>query len=259
MTQLICLANSWKHGDRCIAGINPTTGQWIRPISALENGQIPPHIRLIQQREPALLDILEVPLTEHEFDNRRLRGVARRATPLKRRFFVGAGCARPNEKPLVELTLTEEPIEFARENRLMQSGVWRKIGRVQPEALLPYCQQGEFILHNTQRYVLLSYLQSLPFSCRQTIQLVKAVTFSARISGQRLDGSEKWEGRLFTETGLELTARITDPLLVRRLELDCLPKLPCLVTVSLSLPWVPPDWAGEEQPCWKLIAGLIEL
>lgn len=216
MTQLICLANSWKHGDRCIAGINPAIGHWLRPVSGLENGQIPPHMRLIQQREPALLDILEVPLTE-------------------------------------------EPLAFARENRLVKAGVWRKVGRVQPEVLLPYCQPDELILHNTQRYVLVSYLQSLPLSYRQTIQLVKAVEFSARISGRRTDGSEKWEGRLATETGLELTARITDPLLVRRLELDCLPKVPCLMTVSLSLPWVPPDWSSEEQPCWKLIAGLIEL
>jgi hypothetical protein len=30
--------------------------------------------------------------------------VARRATPSKRRFFVGVGAAHPHEKPLVELT-----------------------------------------------------------------------------------------------------------------------------------------------------------
>jgi hypothetical protein len=42
---------------------------------------------------------------ECEFDNYRLRGVARRATPLKRGFFVGASATHPNEKPLVELAL----------------------------------------------------------------------------------------------------------------------------------------------------------
>jgi hypothetical protein len=30
--QLICLANSWRPGGRCIAGIDPVTGKWIRPV-----------------------------------------------------------------------------------------------------------------------------------------------------------------------------------------------------------------------------------
>ena len=30
MAQIICLANSWKLEERCIAGINPDKGQWIR-------------------------------------------------------------------------------------------------------------------------------------------------------------------------------------------------------------------------------------
>jgi hypothetical protein len=46
-----------------------------------------------------------VNLILREFDNRRFEGVARRATPSKRRFFVGVGAAHPHEKPLVELTL----------------------------------------------------------------------------------------------------------------------------------------------------------
>mgnify|MGYP001478841279 CR=1 FL=1 len=33
----------------------------------------------------------------------------------------------------------------------------------------------------------------------------------------------------------------------------------CLVTVSLSMPYRPSDWKGEGDPCWKLIAGVIEL
>jgi len=28
--------------------------------------------------------------------------------------------------------------------------------------------------------------------------------------------------------------------------------------VSLSMPWRPDDWEGDD-PCWKLIAGVIEL
>ena len=65
MVQLVCLANSWKHGDRCIAGIDLKTGQWIRPVSNLVDGRIPTQIRLIDGKEPALLDILDIPLEKN--------------------------------------------------------------------------------------------------------------------------------------------------------------------------------------------------
>ncbi|MBC6454191.1 MAG: hypothetical protein GDA43_14150 [Hormoscilla sp. SP5CHS1] len=58
------MANSWKHGDRCIAGINPRTGKWVRPTSRLPDGRVPKEMRQINRREPALLDLLEIPLAE---------------------------------------------------------------------------------------------------------------------------------------------------------------------------------------------------
>ncbi|WP_446875984.1 dual OB domain-containing protein [Phormidesmis sp. 146-33] len=64
MTQIICLANALKYGDRCIAGIDPTTGSWIRPISDLADGRITPDMRLIDGQEPEILDVLEIPLKE---------------------------------------------------------------------------------------------------------------------------------------------------------------------------------------------------
>ncbi len=45
---------------------------------------------------------------------------------------------------------------------------------------------------------------------------------------------------------------------IRRLELGHHPQSPCLVTVSLSMPWRPRDWEGDD-PCWKLIAAIVEL
>ncbi|MGV0025887.1 dual OB domain-containing protein [Phormidesmis priestleyi] len=75
MTQIICLANALKYGDRCIAGIDPTTGQWIRLISDLADGRITPEMRLIDGQEPALLDVLEIPLGGSnltELENRSL-------------------------------------------------------------------------------------------------------------------------------------------------------------------------------------------
>jgi hypothetical protein len=97
-------------------------------------------------------------------------------------------------------------------------------------------------------------LQSLPFEQRRTLQLVHAVSFSAQNSG-----NNKWRGTLKTLNGQYLDATITDPVFVEKLNAGYQPKNNCLVTVSLSMPYQPrPDWEGE-KPCWKLIAGVIEL
>jgi hypothetical protein len=38
--RLLCLANSEKHGGRCIAGVDIDTGEWIRPVSDREDGRL---------------------------------------------------------------------------------------------------------------------------------------------------------------------------------------------------------------------------
>jgi hypothetical protein len=62
MARLVCLANSNKHGERCVAGKLLETGRWVRPVSAAGHGEIPWKARLICGREPQLLDILDIPL-----------------------------------------------------------------------------------------------------------------------------------------------------------------------------------------------------
>ena len=37
---MLCLANSWKYGGRCVAGILPD-GSWVRPVSDTEDGSLP--------------------------------------------------------------------------------------------------------------------------------------------------------------------------------------------------------------------------
>ncbi len=64
MAQIICLANSQKHGERCIAGIEISTGKWIRPVSNLNDGRIPRNACLVNGQEPKLIDILEIPLAD---------------------------------------------------------------------------------------------------------------------------------------------------------------------------------------------------
>ncbi|HAX74360.1 MAG TPA: hypothetical protein DCY88_00610 [Cyanobacteria bacterium UBA11372] len=218
VTRLICLANSWKHSDRCIAGITTIKGQWIRVVSDLPDGRITKEMRQIGGTEPALLDILAIPLAK-----------------------------------------TGPDYGFESENLSVLPGKWERVGQVTPAYLLKHCSKEEYILHNDLRHVEVPYLQSLPVPQRRTLELIKAVKVSVRPLGTKYEGSQKWEGTIVTESGKKLTTTITDPVFVRKLDLGYRPKNPCLVTVSLSMPWRPDDWRGEGDPCWKLIAGVVEL
>jgi hypothetical protein len=37
----LCLASSYKPGGRCVAGIDLSSGVWIRPVSSKDSGTIP--------------------------------------------------------------------------------------------------------------------------------------------------------------------------------------------------------------------------
>ncbi|MEG4962194.1 MULTISPECIES: dual OB domain-containing protein [unclassified Microcoleus] len=217
MAQIICLANSWKNGDRCIAGINELQCKWVRPVSDLPDGRIPKAMWLINRLEPALLDVLEIPLAK-----------------------------------------TGPDFGFACENLSVLPGEWRQLGKVPPAYLLKYYNSQEYILHNDLRYVTVEYMQSLPMCDRLTLQLVKAVRFTVNEPIKRLQGGNKWKGSIVTQHGQKLTATITDPMFIKNLELGYRPQKACLVTVSLSMPWRPDNWEGGD-PCWKLIAGVVEL
>ncbi len=66
--KIICLANSKKHGERCVAGIDIDTGRWIRPVYDNGDGSIPRTTRLVEGREPELLDVVEIPLASNGDD-----------------------------------------------------------------------------------------------------------------------------------------------------------------------------------------------
>jgi hypothetical protein len=136
MTQIICLANSKKLSERCIAGINPETGRWIRPVYKAhpEDGRVPESIRLINGEEPALLDILDIPLENSGLD-----------------------------------------FGFESENLNIAQGQWRKVGQAFPQDVLRFATRNSLILHNVNKYdkyVTVPYLKSLPFPKRTTLQLV---------------------------------------------------------------------------------------
>lgn len=220
LKRIVCLANSWKLEERCIAGIDLDTGKWIRPVCDSlypKDGKVPRSVRLIEGREPELLDILEIPLANSGND-----------------------------------------FGFESENLSVLAGQWKCLGKAKPTDLLKYCSGVTHILHNSWKYVNPSYLQSLPFLQRRTLQLVQIVSFSVeqRTSSK---GNTEWRGTVQSSDGQRLVgAKITDPQFVQKLDSGYQPTNRCLVTVSLSIPWAPPGWEGEE-PCWKLIAGVVEI
>jgi hypothetical protein len=218
LKRIVCLANSWKLGERCIAGVDMDTGKWVRPVcdnSYPKDGRVPRSIRLIGGREPRLLDVLQIPLAS-----------------------------------------TGNDFGFECENLSVASGEWKFLGQVQPTALVRIRSNFPYILHNSSKYVNPSALRALPFPQRRTLQLIRASSFSVTKSSQ---GNTGWRGTLRTINGQTLKdAKITDPVFAERLEAGYQPTGSYWVTVSLSMPWAPTDdWS--EAPCWKLIAGVIEV
>jgi len=75
--EIICLANSFKHQGRCIAGIDRQSGRWVRPISSCDDGRIPTNNRYIPVHRIGVLDILRIPVCDindrvgHEIENVR--------------------------------------------------------------------------------------------------------------------------------------------------------------------------------------------
>lgn len=218
LKRIICLANSSKLEERCIAGIDSDSGKWVRPVCDSlypQDGRVPRSIRLAEGKEPELLDILGIPLDE-----------------------------------------TGNDFGFECENLAILTGEWRFLGRAKPSDLIAYCGNFPNVLHNSSKYVNPSYLQSLPFHERRTLQLIQTAEFS--ITGSSTTG---WRGTIRTINGQTLNdAKITDPVFTEKLNSGYQPTTGSyLVTVSLGMPWAPSSqWEGE-IPCWKLIAGVVEL
>lgn len=62
--RIICLANSDKHSERCVAGKELNGGgSWIRPVGDGKDGEVSSGDRLYEDgSEPQLLDIIDIPL-----------------------------------------------------------------------------------------------------------------------------------------------------------------------------------------------------
>lgn len=62
--EFVCLANSWREGGRCVAGVRLDGEGWIRPVISPEGGPLQQrHYRLDAGRSIALLDHVRVSVT----------------------------------------------------------------------------------------------------------------------------------------------------------------------------------------------------
>lgn len=71
--RIVCLANSRKHGGRCIAGReldkDGRIGGWIRPVNREGQAVLEYECQLQDGSEPQLLDVIDIPLWEHRPEN----------------------------------------------------------------------------------------------------------------------------------------------------------------------------------------------
>lgn len=56
--EIVILANSFKHGGRCVAGVSLRSGDWVRPVSTHRHGELYPYHYRIDGRDVELLDVV---------------------------------------------------------------------------------------------------------------------------------------------------------------------------------------------------------
>ncbi len=218
LTRIVVLANSWKHHDWCLAGIEPSTGKWVRPVTHLEDGRVPAGAMKVPRHFPQPLDILDIPLAS-----------------------------------------TGPDFGFESENRTILRGRWYLRGKANPADLLQYAKRSHYVLHNHRKYVTIQEMQRKPLEKRTTLQLVRVDDFKVRDRRENATQKHQWKGVVLSG-GRELEVGITDPVFFERLNRGHKPSRSCLLTMSLGMPYKPPDWEETEPPaCWKLIAAVIEL
>lgn len=63
-SKILCLANSYKENNRCVAGIDLQTGQLVRPVAKTDSQAIPSDWTEVNGRSLKPLDIVEVPFQQ---------------------------------------------------------------------------------------------------------------------------------------------------------------------------------------------------
>lgn len=132
MARIICLANSYKHQGRCVAGINIDTGEWVRPVP--RKTETIYNERFIDGtigNEPNLLDLLEIPFGEQAPDH---------------------GC---------------QP-----ENKYLNDGTWKRIRELPVCNINQYIENSSNLLHNQNKKVDPDIFTQMPRHNWKSLQLI---------------------------------------------------------------------------------------
>lgn len=209
MAEIIILANSFKPGGYCMAGVDSRTGEWVRPVSRDVSRAIQESVA----KKIGILDVVEIPLAAD----------------------------RPMDR-------------YQKENHFVDSGDWKVVGRKSPSEIIRYCEDSTIILHSDTNYVEPKYFESLPFEQWKSLQLIRTnVDFSK-------DTYKQGHWRASIKDGSEhlLYLKVTDSIIVAKLNDGAEVGSDCILTMSLASPWAPSTGSQPER-CYKLVAGVMEL
>jgi hypothetical protein len=200
--EVICLANSWKHGGRCVAGLRLDGGGWVRPITRDPNGVLHLwHYTLATGGEAALLDVLQMRLTQ-------LRPDPHHPENWLMDYGLWNLVARPLPPPAREI-------------------LW--------ESLTP----GPELLGDCDDRVAYASLEKRPASA--SLALVKPAGLAWQVRESRLSGKRQTRA-LFCLGGIQYNLPLTDPIWLKSLADRPLGTYPeegveILLTISLSEPF----------------------
>ena len=222
-TRVICLANSWKTGERCIAGreiVKGQVGPWIRPVIGMK-GFVDKASRLYADGdEPRLGDVIQLSVRKREerFDHQRENWFVNPKTRWRR-------TQRLSWTDLLALSEGSEPL------------------------FVPPTEISERSRHNNR--IASTDAQRLTSSLR----LIHVPSMDVRSLPNRV---LRFDGR-FSLGGVAYQLRITDPVFSEAESYSAYDRTlgECLLTISLGEPYRHRSSQGPEN-CYRLIAGVIE-
>ena len=202
MGRIICLADSRKHGLHCVAGVDPRTGKWVRPVSRHPDGALHPGDILVEGRQLSILDIIEFP---------------------------------ERDAPAVDFG-------FQPENVLIGPGRWEIVGRASAEEVLAFCESSRVLLHNAYDRVSYRYLQGLPRDRWKSLQLVRATRLCFRMVRRPGKADQCRAGFAYPPGGrTRYDLPLTDPVWERVVADGRAGRSECIFAVSLGMPFSPDD------------------
>jgi hypothetical protein len=222
---LVCLANSWKHDDLCVAGLEITdagVGDWIRPVSSRPGHGISTGEQTLNDGSlPATLDVIQVGVIRHT------------------------------------------PMDYQTENWLVDPSYrWRRVGRWTHSDAAAALDRPSSLWSNTlSSSVGVHDRVSVADLSAFSISIVLVEVDDPTVVVAKNPYSEKTEVRLaFAYNGVRHKLKITDPsyhgmyLGQGHGQYGLVPKT--LITVSLAEPWS--ARGSSEAYSYKVVAAIIE-